>query len=191
MPQLKHAIWVNLWPCERVCVCVTVCVWLCVHACARDTKREKERERKQLFETKYAHWHCDRKNRWKMWTFFMFLCLRSLQVRKSFIIQVQHKILQLHQEILLWNSVQRSQRHMQQPELKAQKQPTLIMKLHWGVSTTSFELALDLQHFENMLLMQGMHAHFIFWQAQALLLSDRLSSASSAQLRFNRAQLSV
>ena len=84
---------------EWVGVCLSVCVCVCaVHAFCP----------------------CGRKNNLEHY--------QSKKNNNKKTIVIRHKVLQLHQDIMLWNSVQRSQRRMQLPELKAQRQPTLIIK---------------------------------------------------------------
>ena len=144
-----------------ICVCVCACVWetetvcVCVCVCVCVWERERERERENSY---FKNMHIARTVE-KYELSSCFLCSRSLPVRKSIVIQ--HEILQHCQEIMLWNAVQRSQRRMQLPELKAQRQPTLIIKLALRRFNTSFELAMDLQHFENVHLHRAcMHTLF-------------------------------
>ena len=192
-------MWVNLWSYVCVCVCMCVCMRACMRTCGRererDWDRERERERKREIRRTV-------KNRWKMLTFCMFPLFKVVTSQKKNV--KQHKILQLHQEIMLWNSVQRSQRRMQLSELKAQKQPMLIIKLalkcfnnfSWtghGLRRSLFPFVqpAEKRHFENVLPTPSTHAHFVFWQGEVLLPTDCLSSTSSTRLCFTRVQLSV
>ena len=119
-------MWVNVW----LCVCVCVCVHLCVCACVRDREREREQ-----YILRYAHWQ---KEQMKYVNFLHVSIVQDhYQSEKSIVIQ--HRILQLRQEVMLWYSTQGSQRHMQLPELKAWKQPMLIIKLALRRFNTFFQ----------------------------------------------------
>ena len=140
------------WTCDHVCVCVCMRVW-----------EERERERAVVLKI------CTLTGLTKNVDFLhVSFAQDQLQVRKSIVIQ--HKI-QLSQEIMLWNSVHRSQKRMQLP--KAKMLPTLIMKLalirslHWGVSTTSFELAMD-SYFQNVLSTTRARAHCLMARGSTL-----------------------
>ena len=91
------------------------------HVLDTNYKHLKEREREREREIGRTV-----KNVEKCYLSSCFLSSRSLPVRKSIVIK--HRILQLYQKIILGNSVQRSQRCMQLPEVQAQKQLTLIIK---------------------------------------------------------------
>ena len=134
------------WTYDQVHVYVCVPIW------------ERDQENSYL-----KNMNSDRKNRWKLWTFFMFPLFKAITNQKKHCHMTQNTATPLGNDPLR-NSLPRSQRHMPLPELKALKQPTLRIKFalrHFndffrtchGLRKSLFPYVqpAEQRHFENML----------------------------------------